>query len=221
MGMAEHQAPPVNDLVELGFELLAERGWRRFSIAELASRADITFAAAKAEVPTRWHLLQRLHRRLDAATFDLRPEALSALEPRDRVFDLIMRRLDAAAPFKPGLRRLSRDARQDPALVLLTGAALRRFAASMLDVAGTDMSPLRRRLAASALATVYLRVFNVWLDDDTEDQARTLSELDRRLSQAERMARFACGGGRRRGGRQAPPEPAPFAEPDAPPAAAI
>ncbi len=41
------------DLVKLAFELLAERGWERFSFAELARRAELPLAQVYAEVPDR------------------------------------------------------------------------------------------------------------------------------------------------------------------------
>ena len=53
-------------------------------------------------------------------------------------------------------------------------------------------------VARKVLGAIYVRVFNVWLDDDTPDLARTLAELDRRLQQAERVAGWVHG--LRRGG---------------------
>ena len=46
------------DLVKLAFELLAERGWERFSFAELARRAELPLARVYAEVPDRPALLR-------------------------------------------------------------------------------------------------------------------------------------------------------------------
>ncbi len=42
---------------------------------------------------------------------------LAGLPPRDRVFELLMRRFEALVPFRPGLRRLARDARRDPCVL--------------------------------------------------------------------------------------------------------
>ena len=48
-------------------------------------------------------------------------------------------------------------------------------------------------VARRVLGAIYVRVFNVWLDDDTPDLARTLAELDRRLQQAETAAGWSAG----------------------------
>jgi hypothetical protein len=63
------------------------------------------------------------------------------------------------------------------------------------------------------LALVYARTFNVWLRDDTPDHAKTMAELDKRLSQAESLARWTEWlDGPRRGPEPADgPEPAPEA----------
>ena len=99
--MAKKSEP---DLLMLAFELVAERGWRRLSLAELARRAGVPLAQVYAELPDRAALLRRLGRRLDAGMLDLPPAELDGMTPRERVFELIMRRLDAMAPYKQGLR---------------------------------------------------------------------------------------------------------------------
>ena len=41
---------------------------------------------------------------------------LAGLPPRDRVFELLMRRLEAIIPYRAGLARLGREAR-DPCII--------------------------------------------------------------------------------------------------------
>ena len=92
------------DLISLAFQLVAERGWRRFSFTELARRAGVPLARVYAELPDRAALLRGLGRRLDAQMLDLELAELDGMTPRERVFELVMRRLDAMAPYKDGLR---------------------------------------------------------------------------------------------------------------------
>lgn len=198
--------PSREDVLKAAMAELAEVGWRRLSLANVARRLGATVADVQAVLPTRWHLLRRLNAHLDRATFSVTSDELGAMSVRDRLFELVMRRLDATAPFKPGVRRLARDAARDPALVLLSGSALRRSAGLMLDVAESGLGRSGTGLAAHALAALYLRVLNVWLDDESEDQARTLAELDRRLEQAEKAATLVQ---RWRPGRRARSQPAP------------
>jgi AcrR family transcriptional regulator len=105
--MAETEA----DLLEQAFTLIAEQGWRDFSLTALAKRAGVPLSKVYAAFPTRAAVLPALGRRLDEAMLDLDPaEEFAGMSPRERVFELVMRRLDAMAPFRAGLRALGRRA---------------------------------------------------------------------------------------------------------------
>jgi AcrR family transcriptional regulator len=181
------------DLVRLAFELLAERGWERFSFAELARRAGTSLAEVYEEFPDRAALLRVLGRRLDAEMLALDLADLEGMSPRERVFELIMRRLDAMAPYKDGLRTLARKAGRDPSLLAAALCNLDRLSRRLLDAAATEDGPAMTKVARRVTEAVYLRTFSVWLDDDTPDMARTLAELDRRLQQAETAGRWFAG----------------------------
>jgi AcrR family transcriptional regulator len=184
--MAENSG---TDLVRMAFDLLAERGWARFSFAELARRAEMSLAEVYAELPDRAALLRVLGRRLDAEMLAIDLGELEGMSPRERVFELIMRRLDAMAPYKEGLRTLARMAGRDLMLLATACCNLDRLSRRLLDAA-TDDAPATTAVARRVTEAVYLRTFRVWLDDDTPDMARTLAELDRRLQQAETAARW-------------------------------
>lgn len=181
---------PEPDLIALAFQLVAERGWRHLSLTELARRADVPLARVHAELPDRSALVRRLGHRLDAQMLALPAQELDGMTPRERVFELVMRRFDAMAAYKDGLRVMARQARSDPALLAMSLCNIRRLGRSLFDVAETaDPWPIAA-LARRALAAIYVRTFAVWLDDDTPDMARTLAELDLRLQQAESVARW-------------------------------
>ena len=193
--MAEKQGP---DLLKIAFDLLAERGWEGLSSAEIARRADTSLAAVYAELPDRAALLRALGRRLDAAMLGLAPAELEGMSVRERLFELIMRRLDAMADYKPGLRMLARRAGCEPTLLAAACCNLDRLSRRLLDAAGAKRGRVLALLARRVIGAVYLSTLRVWLDDDTPDMARTLAELDRRLQQAETAARWAAGAGRHR-----------------------
>lgn len=196
------------DLLAFAFDLVAERGWRGFRFTELARRAGVPLARVYAELPDRAALVRVLARRLDERMLEIRVDELEELSPRERVFELVMRRLDAMAPYKPGLRALSRRATGEPELLLAGLCNLARLTDRLLDAAEVEDGPLARAAARNALAAIYARVFAVWLDDDTPDLARTLAELDRRLQQAETAARWVRGPRRRRPDAGAAAQPA-------------
>jgi hypothetical protein len=156
-----------------------------------------------AELPDRMALLRALGRRLDAQMLDIATADLDGLSPRERVFELMMRRFDAMGPCKEGLRALSRQAAGDLGLIATGLCNVGRLSRWLLDAAETSDGPAARTVAQKVLGAIYVRVFNVWLDDDTPDMARTLAELDRRLQQAENVARWTHPLRRGRGGEPA------------------
>jgi ubiquinone biosynthesis protein COQ9 len=113
------------------------------------------------------------------------------MSPRERVFDILMRRFDAMEPFKPGLRRLGCEALLDPATLLAACGNIDRMARWVLEASGAQLSGPAAGAARHVLALVYGRVFNVWLRDQSPDLARTMAELDKRLQQAQQLGGMA------------------------------
>jgi AcrR family transcriptional regulator len=200
------QDEPQPDLLKSAFALLAEVGLRRLSMVEVARRAGVDAAAVYRELGGRRGLLGALSRRLDEAMLEVEAGDLEGLPPRDRVFELMMARLEAMVPYRDGLERLARDAGGDPCLVLATLCRLDRSLAWLQDAAGLRASGLRARVHRRALGAAYLQTLRVWRRDDAADLGRTMAELDRQLR---RVQRFAGLREPRAGGRAAPEEPVP------------
>lgn len=184
--MAENGAAP--DLLVSGFELIAERGWGNLSLVALAARAGVPLVEVYAQLPGRGALLRALNRRVDAAMLAFDSAELEGLPPRDRAFELLMRRFDALGPFRAGLRRLAREAPGEPCAVLLTALRLDRSMAWLQDALGLRRYGLRARVARSALGAAYVQTLRVWFSDESADLARTMAELDKQLRRVEPFA---------------------------------
>ena len=107
------------DLLILAFDVIADTGWRGFSFTALAERADLSLPEIRQTFSGRKAVLDVLNRRLDQAMLTIDPEEMEGLPPRDRVFELMMSRLEAMAPFRPGLCRLMTDARFGTELIAI------------------------------------------------------------------------------------------------------
>lgn len=176
------------DVLVAAFELIAERGWHRLSLAALAERSGASLVEVYRELPGKEAVFWRLGRRVDEAMLGFDPAEMEGLPPRDRVFELIMRRLDALAPFKDGLARLERQRPADPRLALVAGVGFDRSMGWLQDAAALPASGVQARLARTLLAAAYLRTLRVWLKDRTVDLAKTMAELDKQLRRIESVA---------------------------------
>jgi AcrR family transcriptional regulator len=171
-------ASPRDRMVDAALALAERQGWRRTSMAEIAGEAGLSLAEAYAACRSKPALLAAFHRRIDGAAL---AEGSDASEPtRDRLFDLLMRRFDALAPYRAGLRAILRDSLGDPAALLGVPALLSSMG-WMLEASGISAAGWQGRLRRHVLAGAYLSVFRTFLEDDSADLARTMAALDRRL----------------------------------------
>jgi len=98
----------------------------------------------------------------------------------------LMRRFDAMKPERAALRRITRGLSCDPLVAVLSGPALLRSMAWMLEASGISTTGPAGRLRVKGLTVIYLDVLRTFLGDETPDLAKTMAALDRRLRQAER-----------------------------------
>jgi hypothetical protein len=129
-------------------------------------------------------ILAAFSRRIDRIVLDAGPGEGDT--PRDRVFDVLMRRLDALAPHKEAIRGLARAARCDLCLAAFLDCNATRSMKWMLAAARADRSGMRGALAVKGLVLVNADALRVWLDDDDPGLARTMAALDRGLERGAR-----------------------------------
>ncbi len=207
--MAKRTTGSKPDLLDLAFQQIAAEGLAGFSRVALARGSGRKLAEVYEEFPTRTAVLAALGRRLDRAMLAVDPAELDGMTVRERLFELIMRRLEAMAPYREGLRRLARESRGEPALLLRSLCNLERFAGWLMEAAGIRRRGLLAVVAGPALICVYVRTFDTWLTDESPDLARTLAALDRDLGRLERLAGWVTR--RPTAGGRAPPAAEPAA----------
>ena len=86
--------------------LAARPAWHDIEIADLAQEASVTLAEFRDLFPSKGAVLGAFTRRIDREVLDGTTDELEDEPARERVFDVMMRRLDALAPYKPALRRI-------------------------------------------------------------------------------------------------------------------
>lgn len=178
-------ADPRQALIAAALELAATKGWQQTSMAEIAASAGVPLGQVYALFPSKFAILRGFRRSIDEAVLAQRAPA-SEESPRDRLFDVLMRRFELLKPYRLGLRAILRDAIGGPALMRgLPG--LVRSMAWMREAAGLPAWGCRGRLASRFTAALYLSVMPVFLRDESADLGTTMAALDRRLRQAETL----------------------------------
>ena len=198
----------VDRVLDAAMRLVPENGWAPLTMDQVARAAGLPLPELMVLFPSKQALLTAFHRRVDVATAQaLDPDSEPAASARDRLFELVMARYDALLPYKEAVRAIAHDLRRDPAGLICAMAALRRSSAWTLECARLSSSGLGGELRLQGLAAIYAATFPVWLGDDSEDMARTMAAVDRRLAGAERLVRRTCGFARRADRAEAVPQP--------------
>ncbi len=126
-------------LIAAAFQVAAEQGWRRLSVAAAARAGGLPLPRARERFPGRAAILLRFGRLADQAAL---ADAPSEGPIRDRLFDLLMRRIDALQSHRGGVLALLRALPSEPPFALLLGS---RHAAQHAVDAGGRWGVHRRR----------------------------------------------------------------------------
>ncbi len=202
-------------LIAAAFALAAEHGWGSVSVAEAARRAGLPLDRARARFPGRGAILMRFGVQADQAAL----AAVAGETPRDRLFDLLMHRLDALQAQRAGILALLHALPSRPGLALLLAAATRRSMRWMLEAAGIPAHGHLGEVRTRALVGMWLYVLRTWRGDSSEDLAATMAALDRALNFAARAETWLPAGLRTAAPAPAEPaaaEPAPEPPPEPP-----
>lgn len=182
---ASHKPNPREAAVEALMRLAAEQPWNDIEVGDIAREAGLSLAELRDLFPSKGAVLGGLSRIIDRKVLEIDTSDLADEPARERLFDVLMRRLDAMAPYKPALRRIAFALRGDVlSMLALNGVALNSHR-YMLAAAGIDTEGPLGRLKLQGTVIAFARTVEVWLDDDDPALARTMAKLDREIRRGE------------------------------------
>ncbi|PLX38448.1 MAG: TetR family transcriptional regulator [Hyphomicrobiales bacterium] len=176
-------------IVESFMTLAAAKSWDEMTLPVVAEAAGVDLATLRDAYDGRIKIVEDFARRIDTAVLKQGSDDMAGEPARDRLFDVLMTRLDHLAPYRDALRNLMCAAKRDPMLA----AAFNRIAVVsqgwMLAAAGIDSSGTSGLIKAQGLAVGFARVVAVWLDEEDPDLPKTMAALDRELNRGQRALR--------------------------------
>jgi AcrR family transcriptional regulator len=186
-GASRAAASEPDRIIDAAMALIATQGWRNVSLAAVAAEAGLPILQVYRVFPSKSAILCGFNRRIDEAVLASPVEIEPGERPRDRVFDLLMRRFDALQPYRRALATLRRDLLLDPVSALASGASLLCSMRLMLEAAGIGADGIAGLVTTKLIAAAYLFAAQTWSRDDSPDLAPTMAALDRRLRGIERF----------------------------------
>jgi len=187
-------APPTGSdrerIIAAFMALLAEKSFERIDLGEVAARAGVSLGAMRGEFGSTLAIYAAQVKAIDRAVLEGGEGDMSEEPPRERLFDVLMRRIETLAPHKEAIRSLLRSARRNPPLAFALNGIAVRSQQWMLAAAEIHASGPRGMLRAQGLALLWARVLGTFVNDEEEGHARTMAALDRELGRGARWVGF-------------------------------
>jgi len=176
-------------IVDAALALAAERPWEDVRLSDIAAEAGVSLAGLRASFDGKMDILAAFVRRIDQAVLDRLDPELTDEPPRERLFDVLMTRFDVLTPHKDAVRSIVKSFERRPGDLISWNPIAVRSMTWMLEAAGIDTGGRLAMVGSQGLAVVFARTLRVWLKDDDPGMARTMVELDRRLTEGSRWMR--------------------------------
>lgn len=174
-------------IVEAFLALLAQKPIKKISYAEIAAAAGVSLADLRGEFNSTLEMFAAFMRETDRKVLEQIDPEIAEEPARERLFDVLMRRIEIAKPHREALQSLTRSARCNPGLTLALNQLSLRSQTWMLAAAGINAEGLSGQMRAQGLVIVMAKTLRVWFEDDDPGLARTMAALDRELATGERM----------------------------------
>ncbi|MBX9621750.1 MAG: hypothetical protein K2X28_06990 [Alphaproteobacteria bacterium] len=166
---------------------IEREGWKSFTFAKVSKESGIPLSTFKKHFSSPADVMIHLFQKIDGDVLK-HHVASENLSIKDRLFEILMERFDAATPYKPVLRRFWQDwllAADDFPPLACQGYSSMTW---MLEAVGLNPRGISGIIRVQGLTTLYVLTLRTWLDDDSPDLGKTMAFLDKGLSKMERAA---------------------------------
>ena len=169
------------------FTNIAKDGWTKFSLLQFSKTQKISTKDLKIFFRNKDHILQRFSKMIDfkvESNIDI--EEMKSTSKKDNLFELIMLRLEVMQTYKVALRNILSSAKEQPIILKKLSKNIINSLDFYLELSlYYDDTPVDF-LKKNAIFIVYSLTFRVWLNDESDDLSKTMAELDKFLSMADK-----------------------------------
>ncbi|MBT06580.1 MAG: hypothetical protein CMM32_06655 [Rhodospirillaceae bacterium] len=180
-------------IIDTALSLAGEVGWANVTLQKIGRETDLPEQEVKAIFPSEWNILEAFRTRTDLQIADRQTPNWSEGAPKERLFEVLMERIDVIEPWKPGLASVASYGIKQPIQGFKLCVGLNKSMATMLDYAQIRRGTARVPWQAHGLTAIYLLVLRRWFSDDSDDLGPTMAELNEKLIEADRFLARVCG----------------------------
>ena len=177
------------NLVKSSFNIIEKSGWKSFSLQKLSYAEKIPINEIKIFFKSEITILDEFSKMIDIKvekSFDY--EELTNTSVKDNLFELIMLRLEYMQPYRNALKSIKSSFKSDPLVAKSVAKNVMNSLDFYLELTNAYNDSFLDIFKKKSIFLIYSYIFMIWLEDDSDELSKTMSELDRLLTFSEKIA---------------------------------
>ena len=177
------------NLVKSSFNIIEKSGWTSFSLQKLSDTEKISINEIKLFFKSEITVLDEFSKMIDIKvekSFDY--EELTKTSVKDNLFELIMLRLEFMQPYRNALKNIKNSFKSDPLVAKSVAKNVMNSLDFYLELTNAYNDSFLDIFKKKSIFLIYSYIFMIWLEDDSDELSKTMSELDRLLTFSEKIA---------------------------------
>ena len=176
-------------LVKSSFNIIEKSGWNSFSLKKLSDTEKIPINEIKFFFKSEMTIIDEFSKMIDIKvekSFDY--EELTNTSVKDNLFELIMLRLEFMQPYRNALKIIKGSFKSDPLVAKLVAKNVMNSLDFYLELTNAFNDSFLDIFKKKSIFLIYSYIFMIWLEDDSDELSKTMSELDKLLTFSEKIA---------------------------------
>ena len=177
------------NLVKTSFNIIEKSGWKSFSLQKLSDTEKIPINEIKFFFKSEMTIIDEFSKMIDIKvekSFDY--EELTNTSVKDNLFELIMLRLEFMQPYRNALKIIKGSFKSDPLVAKLVAKNVMNSLDFYLELTNAFNDSFLDIFKKKSIFLIYSYIFMIWLEDDSDELSKTMSELDKLLTFSEKIA---------------------------------
>ncbi len=177
------------NLVKSSFNIIEKSGWKSFSLQKLSYAEKIPINEIKIFFKSEITILDEFSKMIDIKvekSFDY--EELTNTSVKDNLFELIMLRLEYMQPYRNALKSIKSSFKSDPLVAKSVAKNVMNSLDFYLELTNAFNDTFLDIFKKKSIFLIYSYIFMIWLEDDSDELSKTMSELDKLLTFSEKIA---------------------------------
>ena len=177
------------NLVKSSFNIIEKSGWKSFSLQKLSDTEKIPINEIKFFFRSEITILDEFSKMIDIKvekSFDY--EELTNTSVKDNLFELIMLRLEYMQPYRNALKSIKSSFKSDPLVAKSVAKNVMNSLDFYLELTNAFNDSFLDTFKKKSIFLIYSYIFMIWLEDDSDELSKTMSELDKLLTFSEKIA---------------------------------